>query len=165
MALLLLAYLHLAPFQEITSSSFKKKICFLANWTSVFSCLFSFLYPPIHSCLLLHSTSLPPIHHLSLFLPFSHPSVTTYTSFTHSLSICCSLSHNPDTHHHSSILYVYLLVSIRPTHTHTLQPPPRHISTVVLLLSTYFVFPHLWVVSNVCVTVMNASFLNFTFSS
>lgn len=129
----------------------QKRICLLANWTSVFSCLFSIFYPAIHSCLLFHFTShTPPIYHPFLFLPFSHPSVTTYTSLT-SLSICCSLLLSPDIHHQLPILYVYPFVSVHPTCTLTFPgTSPLSLSCTALTLSS-----HLWVVSNVCFTALN----------
>lgn len=128
----------------------EKIICFLANWTSVFSCLFFFFYPAIHSCLLFHFTShTPPIHPPFLFFPFSHPSVTTYTSLT-SMSICCSLPYSPDmyTTTRPFCMSTCLCLFILHTLSHSLAPlhcrsPAQHFHS------------HLWVISNVYFAALN----------
>lgn len=81
--------------------------------------LFSFFYPATHSCLLFHSNyHPPPIHPLFLFLPFSHPSVTTYTSLTHFKFVHLSLSLTSQTPAH----FVCLPISVCSSYKHSQCP-------------------------------------------
>lgn len=100
------------------------------------------IQPSIHaySCISL-LTHLPSTTYFCSFLSVIH--LWQPTPLSHILSLSTlALSHKPDINHHSPILYVCLFVSVHPTHNHTFQAHSWHLSTVVLLHSTYFVFPH-----------------------
>lgn len=147
MGLISLGNLHLSLWKEKKKKnhlpSFKKEICSTANWTSVF--FPSSLQSSIHACSYIPLLTRLQSTTFFLFLPFSHPSVTTYTSLTHFKFVRLLLSPTAQTHTPPPPLahFVRLPVSVCSAYTrsHSLCPLAWHPSTGALLRRTYFVFP------------------------
>lgn len=130
---ILLAYMLFAPFKKSPPHPFSQlDICLSLSFFP------SSIQPSIHACSCIPLLP-PPISTIFFcsFLLVIHLWQPTPPSHTSSLSICCSLSHPRHTP-----LVQCLPLYVLPTHTHTLQPLPWHLSTVVFLHNTYFVFPH-----------------------